>query len=133
MRADELIRAIRLPRATAGWRQHMRKVGTRKAQAISKVCIAALAQVEEGIIRDIRLAYGSVAPVPWRAVQTEAVLRGCAVDDKAALQQARAVLAAELQPIDDARSTAEYRARVAGNLLEEFWRACNCWRSCKSA
>jgi CO/xanthine dehydrogenase FAD-binding subunit len=120
MRRDELIRAVRLPRATAGWRQHMRKVGTRKAQAISKVCIAALAQVEDGILRDLRLAYGSVAPVPWRAGQTEAVLRGCTVDDAAALLRASAALAAELKPIDDVRSTAEYRNQVAANLLKEF-------------
>ncbi len=119
MRNDELIRAIRLPRATAGWRQHARKVGTRRAQAISKVCFAGMALVETGAIKDIRLAYGSVAPVPVRAGQTEAVLRG-RVLDAAAIREARVALAAELKPIDDVRSTAAYRARVAGNLLEEF-------------
>jgi CO/xanthine dehydrogenase FAD-binding subunit len=120
-RREELIRAVRLPRATAGWRQYMRKVGARKAQAISKVCLAGLALLEGTTLIDIRLAYGSVAPVPWRAVQTEAILRGCAVDDAAALQRARAALAAELRPIDDVRSTAVYRTQVAGNLLEEMW------------
>ncbi len=123
MRQDELIRAVRLPRATADWRQHMRKVGTRKAQAISKVCFAGMARLEADVITDIRLAYGSVAPVPLRAAQTEAILRGRVLDAAAipaAINDARSALLAELHPIDDVRSTAAYRAEVAANLLEEF-------------
>ena len=125
-RRDELIRAVRLPRvtlrATAGWQQHARKVGTRKAQAISKVCLAGMALLEADAIKDIRLAYGSVAPVPLRAVQTEASLRG-RVLNAATINDARAALLAELHPIDDVRSTAAYRAHVAANLLEEFLRS----------
>jgi CO/xanthine dehydrogenase FAD-binding subunit len=117
--ADELIKAIRLPRTAAGWRQYARKVGTRKAQAISKVCFAGLARLDGVVLSDIRLAYGSVAPVPVRVRQTEAALRG-RVLDTAAVREAQAALAAELRPIDDVRSTAEYRARVAANLLSEF-------------
>lgn len=119
MRSDELIKAIRLPRATTGWLQHSRKVGTRKAQAISKVCLAGMAQLEANTIKDIRLAYGSVAPVPMRCLQTEASLKNRVVN-AATIKDAKAALAAELTPIDDIRSTAEYRAHVAGNLLEEF-------------
>lgn len=119
MRSDELIKAIRLPRATANWIQHSRKVGTRKAQAISKVCIAVLANIDDNTIHDIRLAFGSVAPVPMRCVQTEAVLRGRVMDD-ATMAAARAALTNEIAPIDDVRSTAAYRLRVAANLLEEF-------------
>ncbi len=119
MREDELIKAIRLPRATAGWQQHSRKVGTRKAQAISKVCIAAMAQVNDGMINNIRLAYGSVAPVPVRVWKTEAALKGQKVG-QATINLARAELLNELKPIDDVRSTAEYRSQVAANLLEEF-------------
>src|ERR1700739_371320 len=74
--SDELLRAIRLPRRTKPWRQYYRKVGTRKAQAISKVCFAGTAEVENGKIRDIRIALGSVAPVVLRAVKTEEALRG---------------------------------------------------------
>ena len=121
-RQEELIRAIRLPRATAGWRQHARKVGTRKAQAISKVCLAGMALLEADTIKDIRLAYGSVAPVPLRAVQTEAILRG-RVLNAVTINEARAALLSELHPIDDVRSTAAYRAHVAANLLEEFLRS----------
>jgi CO/xanthine dehydrogenase FAD-binding subunit len=119
MRQDELIKAIRLPRATKGWHQYARKVGTRKAQAISKVCFAGMAIMDGIEIKDIRLAYGSVAPVPVRALRTEAVLKSRKID-MAAIEDSRAELAAELKPIDDMRSTAEYRLRVGANLLEEF-------------
>lgn len=122
-REDELIRAIRLPRATTGWRQHSRKVGTRKAQAISKVCIAAMAKLDGVTISDIRLAYGSVAPTPVRARKTEAVLKGSKLDSAtipATINAARTELLNELKPIDDLRSTADYRSRVAANLLEKF-------------
>ena len=121
MRTDELISAIRLPRVTADWQQYARKVGTRKAQAISKVCFAGMAQVEAGTIKDIRLAFGSVAPVPVRALATENVLQKQKVD-QTMLKNARTTLLNELKPIDDMRSTADYRAHVAGNLLEEFLR-----------
>src|SRR6202030_645644 len=71
---DELLGRIRLPRRTAPWQQYYRKVGTRKAQAISKVCFAGAALVENGAIRDIRIALGSVAPLVLRAVKTEDAL-----------------------------------------------------------
>jgi CO/xanthine dehydrogenase FAD-binding subunit len=119
MRPGELIKSIRLPRATAGYQQHARKVGARKAQAISKVCLAATARMNGGVLDDIRLALGSVAPVPLRCVQTEAELRGRTVD-AATIDDARRVMASEVAPIDDIRSTAEYRRRVAANLVEEF-------------
>jgi CO/xanthine dehydrogenase FAD-binding subunit len=119
MRDEELIRAVRLPRATAGWQQHSRKVGTRRAQAIAKVCIAAMANVDDGAIHEIRLAYGSVAPVPVRVWKTEATLKGQQINS-ATISAARVWLMNELKPIDDVRSTADYRLRVAANLLEEF-------------
>jgi CO/xanthine dehydrogenase FAD-binding subunit len=121
MRADELIKSVRLSRTTKAWRQYTRKVGTRKAQAISKVCFALMARMNDDQINDIRLAYGSVAPVPWRALKTEAVLQNRKID-AVAIKDAGEALAAELRPIDDARSTADYRLRVATNLLEDFLR-----------
>lgn len=121
LRADELIRTIRLPRTTMGWRQYARKVGTRKAQAIAKVCVAGLAQMEGGTIKDIRLAFGSVAPTPLRVGRTESLLQG-QKSEAATIKAAGAELLRELSPIDDVRSTADYRARVAANLLEEFLR-----------
>jgi CO/xanthine dehydrogenase FAD-binding subunit len=119
MAADELVRAIRLPRRAKKWRQFYRKVGTRKAQAISKICIAGAALVENGKINDIRIALGSVAPVVMRAVKTETSLRGASVTP-VVIAAARETLAQEIAPIDDIRSTARYRLRVAQNLLQEF-------------
>ena len=119
MRDDELIRAIRLPRNKNYSKQFYRKVGTRRAQAISKVCFAGAAHVEAGRIVDVRIALGSVAPTVLRAVETEEILRG-EKPSLATLRAAGATLAGDIAPIDDIRSTARYRIRVAQNLLGEF-------------
>jgi CO/xanthine dehydrogenase FAD-binding subunit len=116
---DELIQAICLPRRFSGYVCHARKVGSRNAQAISKVCIAALGRVAEGTIEDVRIALGSVAPVPLRLSETEQVVRGRAIDESL-VSLARKTAMAEIQPIDDIRSTARYRTAVAGNLVAEF-------------
>jgi xanthine dehydrogenase small subunit len=106
---EELITAIEIPRidGTQWWR----KVGTRRAQAISKIMMAAVRG------RDVRIAIGSVAPTVVLAKQAAAVLStgGSIADAKQALRS-------DIAPIDDIRSTGEYRATVAGNLLEEFWK-----------
>jgi CO/xanthine dehydrogenase FAD-binding subunit len=119
MREDELIAGVRLPRPAEGAQHFYRKVGTRRAQAISKVCFAALAEVEGEALAEVRIALGSVAPTVLRCRRTEDVLRGGRPDGaltKAALDE----LAREIAPIDDVRSTARYRTRVAQNLLAEF-------------
>ncbi len=116
---DELIRAVCLRRSFAGYVSYARKVGTRNAQAISKVCIAALGAVENGMVRDVRIAVGSVAPVPIRLAETERLLNGKALDPSLA-QLAAKTAAGEIQPIDDIRSTARYRAAVVANLVAEF-------------
>jgi CO/xanthine dehydrogenase FAD-binding subunit len=117
--ADELIRTICLKRRYSEYYAHTRKVGARNAQAISKVCIAALAKWNGGIIEDTRIAMGSVAPVPLRLTETERWLRGKQLNVEL-VQGARTMAAAEVRPIDDIRSTARYRAAVAGNLVGEF-------------
>jgi CO/xanthine dehydrogenase FAD-binding subunit len=117
--SDELLRAIRLPRRAGLRRQYYRKVGTRKAQAISKVCFAGVASMEVGRIRDVRIALGSIAPIVLRAVKTEHTLRGKRLDAET-VAAARKALSSEIAPIEDIRSTARYRARVAENLLGEF-------------
>lgn len=108
LRPDELIVAIEVPPVTG--KQWFRKVGTRAAQAISKIVIAGVRGPSP------RLALGSVAPTVVRAHETERLLGMDAIDDAAA------ALANEIQPIDDLRSTADYRRRVAVNLLRRFWR-----------
>jgi len=116
---DELIVNVRLPRTSKHFRQSYRKVGTRRAQAISKVCFAALAGVDEGAVSEIRIALGSVAPTVVRARTAESVLRGRTIDAES-IASARRALSQDISPIDDLRSTANYRLTVAGNLLEEF-------------
>src|SRR5438067_9978943 len=117
IRPDELLRAIRLPRAPNHLTHYYRKVGTRKAQAISKVCFAAVGSMTDGKIESVRIAFGSIAPIPFRCVQTENALRNQTNDSVAA---AREALASEISPIDDLRSTRDYRLRVSLNLLEDF-------------
>jgi CO/xanthine dehydrogenase FAD-binding subunit len=116
----EIIARIRLPPRAGGWRDGYRKVGTRRAQAISKVCFAgALRMRDDGVVDDIRLALGSVAPAAVRCHAAERALRGSRLTGDRIAEGARA-LAADISPIDDLRSTAAYRARVAGNLLTAF-------------
>ena len=105
---NELIVAIEIP-ALAG-KQWFRKVGTRAAQAISKIVMAAVRAPVP------RIAFGSVAATVVRVPKTEGALAsGTSIDD------AIAVLSTEIKPIDDVRSTAEYRMRVASNLVRQFW------------
>jgi CO/xanthine dehydrogenase FAD-binding subunit len=120
MRPEELIRRIRLGRSKIGWKQYFRKVGTRRAQAISKVCFAGAASIDRGRIADVRIALGSVAPTVPRAVETERILRGEMLAP-ALLRAAQETLTGEITPIDDMRSTARYRRRIAQNLLAEFF------------
>jgi CO/xanthine dehydrogenase FAD-binding subunit len=127
---DELITRIRMPRladvapgfspASLGWQQYYHKVGTRSAQAISKVCFAGAARIDNSRITDVRIALGSVAPTVVRCMKTEEFLRTTGVLTPAAVQRAQELLAGEIAPIDDFRSTAKYRRRVAQNLLAEF-------------
>jgi CO/xanthine dehydrogenase FAD-binding subunit len=117
--ADELILTVCLSRRFSGYYTYARKVGARNAQAISKVCLAALGRVRDKRIDDVRIAVGSVAPVPLRLSNTEQVLRGKHISD-ALIKTARKTASIEIEPIDDIRSTATYRAAVTGNLVAEF-------------
>jgi CO/xanthine dehydrogenase FAD-binding subunit len=118
MAPDELLYAVHLPRRFARHRQYLRKVGTRRAMAVSKVALAATALLHAGIISEIRLAAASLAAFPTRLYQTEAALLGRQIS-KETIQAARRAVLAEAQPIDDIRSTAEYRKRVVANLVQE--------------
>jgi CO/xanthine dehydrogenase FAD-binding subunit len=126
LRPDELLHTIRVPRTFAGYRHYIRKVGTRNAQAISKIALAALAKMDGDAVIDIRLGAASLADRPVRCAAAEAAILGQRVDAaniEATVRAARAALATEAKPIDDIRSTAKYRAAVAANLLEEFLRS----------
>jgi len=111
--ANELIVAVEIPRVRG--RQWFRKVGTRAAQAISKVVMAA---IDDSGGDPPRIAVGSVGPTVLRLPSTEAALAaGAKVDE------AQRLLLEEIAPIDDVRSTAEYRRRVVVNLLATFWKS----------
>ena len=116
---DELIRAVCLARRFSEYLSYTRKVGARKAQAISKVCIAALGRLAGGVVEDVRIALGSVAPVPLRLAETERIVKGRPIE-LALLALAKKTATAEIRPIDDIRSTVRYRSAVAGNLVAEF-------------
>jgi CO/xanthine dehydrogenase FAD-binding subunit len=119
LQPDELIRAIRLPRTFSAYIFFARKVGARQAQAISKVCIAALGKITNGMIEDARIALGSVAPVPIRLHDTERLLIGKKAEPALA-HLAKQTVATQVKPIDDIRSTVAYRTAVAANLVAEF-------------
>ena len=116
---QELLTRIRLPRQPMGLRHYYRKVGTRKAQAISKVCLAAWARMNGDQIVDLRLALGSVAPIPIRCIVTEDSLRN-RILDRTSIEKGKQALANEIVPIDDIRSTRDYRLQVSLNVVEDF-------------
>jgi CO/xanthine dehydrogenase FAD-binding subunit len=122
MQPDELLARIRLPRLWPDLIHYYRKVGTRKAQAISKICFAATVRMNDGVVDLLRIALGSVAPIPLRCRKTEAVLQGAVLDENA-VAKARAELSREIAPIDDIRSTKDYRLKVSLNVLEDFLRS----------
>ena len=116
---DELVYALRLPCRFTKHFGYQRKVGTRNAMAITKIGLAAVAKLENGIIAEIRLGAASMADRPVRLHRTESVLEK--QRPSAALrEEARTAILAEAQPIDDIRSTALYRRHVAANLIAEF-------------
>jgi xanthine dehydrogenase small subunit len=123
-RPDEIVAAIVVPAPAAGTRQSFRKAGTRRAQAIAKVNLAACARVENGVLRGVRLAAGSVGPTVVLLRKAMTLLEGGRVADLERLADAAAAAARdEVTPIDDVRSTEEYRREVAGNLVARFVRS----------
>ncbi len=123
---DELLLRIRFP-LVANRQVRFRKVGTRRAQAISKVVMALAWRGEsDEAWTDVRLALGSVAATPIRAPRTEAVLEG-ASPTPATADAAAAALAEELDPIDDVRSTADYRRAVGSRVLHRLIREEGGW------
>lgn len=124
---NELLLRISVP-LVADRQVRFRKVGTRRAQAISKVVMALAWRTENGAggWRDVRLALGSVAATPIRAAGTEAVLEGAEPVEKTA-DRAASTLASELNPIDDVRSSADYRRAVAARVLHRLLREAGGW------
>jgi CO/xanthine dehydrogenase FAD-binding subunit len=129
LRHDELILRIRVP-LVADRDMRFRKVGTRRAQSISKVVMSVAwrltGDAHPSLWSDVRIALGSVAATPIRAAATEAALEGRPATPETA-DRASEVLANELSPIDDVRSTAEYRRIVAARMLHRIVRDAGGW------
>ncbi len=121
LRQGELLVRIRIPRPSSTTWQAFRKVGTREAQAISKVVVAMSASLADGALRDVRIGAGSLAPTPVRLRAAEGVLTG-RVPDAAAADDAASAARAEVRPLDDVRSTARYRRWALGNVVRRFVR-----------
>ncbi|MDZ7792367.1 MAG: xanthine dehydrogenase family protein subunit M [Spirochaetia bacterium] len=120
LHADEILTEIIIPedRSTI----HLfKKVGTRRANALSKLTLSAVARISDGRIDEIRIAVGAVAPTVVRSLELEKKMEGRSLKDVAL--EAEDILRdydALVQPIDDQRSTAVYRKRVAMNLVRHF-------------
>lgn len=125
LREDELLLRVRFP-VERGRHTRFRKVGTRAAQAISKVVMALSYREDGSSWSEVRLALGSVAATTIRAGQTEAVLEGQAPREAIA-DEAAASLAREIEPIDDVRSTADYRRSVSARILHRLLREEGGW------
>jgi len=121
-RPDELLTRVRFHKTNAtDEKTAFYKIGTRRAQAISKIVMCVRGTIDHGAIKDIAIAVGSVAPVPVRARGTEALLKGKVITDQL-IEHARHSLADEFHPIDDVRSTADYRRFVCGSLIVRYLR-----------
>ncbi len=116
---DELLYAVHLPRRFAQHRHYLRKVGTRRAMAISKTGLAGCALIEQGVVREIRIGAASIAAFPTRLYLAENAVCDRSVTPET-IRDARSAALTEIVPIDDIRSTAEYRRIVTLNLLREF-------------
>lgn len=118
---DELVLAVLLPKLRHGEVDFFWKVGTRRAQAISKTVMACKARFDDQRIDSITIAVGSVAPTVVRALQTERLLTGSPISTEL-INDARKLIAEEISPITDLRSTEHYRRTVTGNVLAKFLR-----------
>src|SRR5262249_46016424 len=117
--ADELVVAAHVPVPGPTTRTTWRKVGTRRAQSISKVMGAAAIALDGDVVVEARIALGAIADRPVRIAQAEAAARG--ERPAAAAEAARMAVRAAIRPIDDVRSTAAYRREVAENLVARFF------------
>ena len=116
---DELLYRIHVAKPSGRTFHFYRKVGTRQAQAISKICLAAYARIADGAVAELRVGLGSVAPAPARARNAEAVILGRRLGDLP-IDAAREALLRDVSPIDDIRSTAHYRGVVVQNVFAQM-------------
>ena len=121
MEPDEILIAVRLRKLKPNERSFYFKVGTRRAQAISKIVMAVKVEVIGAVINSIGIALGSVAPTVMRAHQTESLLTNATLDTRI-IERAGKTISQEIAPITDVRSTEHYRRTVTGNTLAKVLR-----------
>jgi CO/xanthine dehydrogenase FAD-binding subunit len=114
---EELVAAVEVPLPPAGFIGAFYKHGTRPGLDISTISIAVGAGREGKALRDVRVAFGAVAPTPIRAPRTEAALEG-RVPDAATLETAAQVALEEVRPISDLRASEWYRRELIHNMLK---------------
>jgi CO/xanthine dehydrogenase FAD-binding subunit len=119
LQPDELLLSVRIPKLSEGETDCFWKVGTRRAQAISKTVLAAKAQISDSVVEKISIGVGSVAPTVVRGTRTERRLNGSTLTPEL-IEEARQMIAQEIAPITDLRSTEHYRRTVTGNVLARF-------------
>ncbi|MGE0130050.1 MAG: xanthine dehydrogenase family protein subunit M [Blastocatellales bacterium] len=122
MEPDEIVLAVRLQKLKPNERSFFYKVGTRRAQAISKIVMAIKAETTEGVINAINVGLGSVAPTVRRAVQTESLLTNTVLNTTI-IEQAARTISEEVSPITDVRSTERYRRTITGRVLAKILRS----------
>jgi len=120
---NEILSKIKLPRTKEALLHYYRKVGTRNAQAISKVVFSGCAQKKGEELKNVRIALGSVGPKVIRCLETEKLIEGGQLSQEL-IENAQKKLCSEITPIDDIRSTCDYRLKVAQNLLGEWLNSC---------
>ena len=121
MEPDEILLAVRSRKLKPNERTFFLKIGTRRAQAISKIVMAVNVGTTGAVINSINIALGSVAPTVIRAVQTEALLTNETLGAPV-IERARSMISQEVAPITDVRSTEHYRRTVTGNGLAKILR-----------
>ena len=120
LQPGEFVEAVRIPLSPAGRRFASYKISKRFDQDISALCGAYAFDLDNGRIAKVRIAYGGMAAVPKRALQTEAALTGQPWSH-AAIEAALPALALDYAPLSDMRASAGYRMQVAQNLLLRFF------------
>jgi CO/xanthine dehydrogenase FAD-binding subunit len=121
LKPDELLVSIRIPLPDEEEVSRFYRIASRRAQAVSKISVCFRGRISHGGIKSIRIALGSVAPTVIRAQGTEMLLSGKVISS-ALIDKARRSLADEIAPIDDVRSTADYRKYAAVGLMMRFLR-----------
>jgi xanthine dehydrogenase small subunit len=120
LQPGEFVQALRIPLPRPGVAFRTYKLAKRFDQDISAVCAAFAIELDDGVVRSARIAFGGMAATPKRAALAEAALAGSAWDE-AALKKAMAALAQDYAPLSDMRASHSYRMQGAQNLLRRFW------------